>query len=126
VLEAIMPSIRPGPTLRYASVQGEFRDVDNAARSETALCPRSILRRTVEMARSHGLEFLLGFEIEITFMDASKNTSGATYTANKKSCGHAWSSARAIQAHHAILTEIYDTLAYAEIYLEQFRKFDIP
>lgn len=113
-LRADFSSMRAGPTLEYASLQGEFYNADG---SEVALCPRSTLRRTIEKAKSLNLEFLLGFEIEIVFM----NYEGAAgYQANTNSGGHAWSSARALQGNSKMLTEVYDSLSSAGIHLEQW------
>lgn len=117
LLEAIFSSLRPGPSIYYASVQAEFRDKVKED-GEAVLCPRSILRRTLEKAKALGLEFLFGFEIEVTFMKSSLTS--PYFSTNSKSAGHAWSAARALHSNHSFLTEISDTLAYADINLEQF------
>jgi glutamine synthetase len=115
-LQAIFSSIRRGPAKNYASVQGEFRGQDN---SEVTLCPRSILRRTVQNSKAQGLEFLLGFEIEVVFMSPVSDFKPG-YTANSSSKGHAWNSARSLQekALLPMLEEIYDSLSSSGIYLE--------
>lgn len=114
-LKAIFSSIQPGPSQYYASLQGEFCDTNG---SEEALCPRSILRRSVQEAHRCGLEFLVGFEIEVVFM--SRDDSNGDYIENSTSGGHAWNSSRALQANSGMLTVINDNLAKAGIHLEQW------
>lgn len=115
-LRAVLSSIRPGPSSGYASLQGEFRDVNG---SEAILCPRSILRQAVQDAKLQDLEFLLGFEIEIVFMSYVSGDA-AGYKEHQNFAGHAWSSARALHGKLEILTEIYDNLSNAGIELEQW------
>ncbi|KAF4633651.1 hypothetical protein G7Y89_g4467 [Cudoniella acicularis] len=119
-LQAIFSSIAPGPCKGYASVQGEFREYGG---SEVELCPRSILRRTIEISQSKGLQFLLGFEIEIVFLShpAPPNDTN-TFIRLAGSEGHAWNSARALHDTKILgmLNEIYDNLSEAGIYLEQW------
>lgn len=116
-LHPIFSSLRPGPAEGYASVQCEFRESNG---SQVPLCSRSLLRRTLENAKFHGLEFLAGFEIEIIFMSRSSPESG--YTSMPDSGGHSWNSTRAFHGKNRIrmLNEIYDTLVSAGIYLEQW------
>ena len=116
-LRAILSSLRPGPQEGYASVQGEFREHNGL---HVEICPRSVLRRRVQEAKSHGLEFLVGFEIEIVFM--SRVSPEQKHGVPPGYGGHAWSSARALHGNDRLnmLTEIYDTLASAGIYLEQW------
>ncbi|TVY40421.1 Protein fluG [Lachnellula subtilissima] len=115
-LQAMLSSLRPGPTKGFASVQCEFREYDG---SEVDLCPRSLLRRTIKTAKSQGLQFLMGFEVEIVFM--SRSPEGA-FMPMAESCSHVWSSARALHGSGKLdlLTEIYDTLLSAGISLEQW------
>jgi glutamine synthetase len=117
-LHAIFSSIRPGPSKNYASLQCEFLEQDN---SEVAICPRSLLRRTVQNAKAQELEFLLGFEIEVVFMSPAHDGQHK-FVANSSSAGHAWNSARAFQekAFLPILDEIYDTLTHSGIHIELF------
>ena len=116
-LHPIFTSLRPGPSEGYASVQGEFRESDG---SQVDLCPRSVLRRMLEKAKSHGLEFLAGFEIEIVFM--SRSSADNSFKPMHDSGGHCWNSARAFHGKDRakMLMEIYDTLVSAGIYLEQW------
>ncbi|KAJ5041721.1 uncharacterized protein L3040_005290 [Drepanopeziza brunnea f. sp. 'multigermtubi'] len=116
-LQAVFSSLRLGPRKDYASVQCEFRETDG---SEVTLCPRSILRRILEKSRQLGLEFLVGFEIEIVFM--SRSATDGKLSTLYDSAGHAWTSARAMQDGKIldILGEIHDSLEAAGISLEQF------
>jgi glutamine synthetase len=119
LLEGIISSIRPGPSDQFASLQGEFR-LRNG--SDVSLCPRSVLRRSIEEAKSHGLEFLVGFEIEIVFLsyDAGNADNKAGYIANETSNGQAWNSSRVLQGNTKLLIEIYDTLSNVGIDLDQW------
>jgi glutamine synthetase len=120
-LYAIFSSLKPGPSDSFASMQGEFREADGSA---AALCPRSVLRRALLESKLHGLEFLMGFEIEVVFLArASETENGKSgFTTILDSGGHAWSSARALQSSTIlkIAEEIYDALSKAGIYLEQW------
>lgn len=115
-LQAMLSSLRPGPTDGFASVQCEFREPDG---SEVDVCPRSLLRRTVENSKSQGLEFLMGFEIEVVFMSRSPD---GIFIPMVDSGGHIWSSARALQGNKKLgmLIEIYDALLSAGISVEQW------
>ena len=115
-LQAVFSSLRPGPMKEYASLQGEFCNTDG---SEVALCPRSVLRRVTQDAKFKGLEFVLGFEIEVVFMTYEGGVNPG-YKASSRSGGHAWNSARALHGNSNMLTEIYDTLVSAGIDLEQW------
>lgn len=120
-LHAVFSSLKPGPSENFASVQGEFREDDGSA---ATLCPRSVLRRVLLESKIQGLEFILGFEIEIVFLAHSSGTENGKqrYTTISDSGGHAWSSARMLQS--GIITkmaeDIYDTLAQSGIHLEQW------
>lgn len=118
-MEAIFQSLRDGPSQHYATLQAEFRDDNN---SEAELCPRSVLRRTLEKAKYFDLEFLVGFEIEIVFMSYFPDNDGtrAGYRPNPQSGGHAWNSAKALQGNEKLLTQICDALENAGIHLEQW------
>jgi glutamine synthetase len=76
-----------------------------------------------------GLEFLLGFEIEIVFMKKSSplnidpsepKVKTARFEALDESSGHSWNSARSLQTHQHMLTEIVDALSNSGIDLEQW------
>ena len=116
-LQAILDTLRLGPYDGYALVQGEFREVDG---TEAALCPRSLLRRTVENAKKSNVEFLLGFEIEIVFL--SRDPTDKHPVKLENSYAHAWSSARGLHRSTmlGLLNEIYGSLCASGINLEQW------
>lgn len=122
-LEADLSSIRQGPSSQYASVQCDFLVNDNDDFGEASIfCPRSTLKRTIQDAKSMGLEFILGFEIEVVFMSYQTNGDPliAGYKEAKSSAGHSWSSAHSLENNTDLLTGIYDSLSVAGIELEQF------
>lgn len=117
-LHADFSSIRPGPFLGTATVQGDFKEADG---SVVKLCPRSTFRRILETAKAHGLEFRLGFEIEIVFLKF--NADGIVPFPDKvRDKGHAWSSTRAMADTDmlAMVEEVCDTFKFSGIKLEQF------
>ncbi|RDW73534.1 hypothetical protein BP6252_07441 [Coleophoma cylindrospora] len=117
-LRADFSSLRAGPSLEYACVQGDFHDADGSA---VDLCPRSVLKRTLVKAKQHQLEFLVGFEIEIVFMSPDPDAD-LRYSLLPNSAGHAWSSSNSLKDKRVlqILSEILSTLQIAGIDLEQF------
>jgi glutamine synthetase len=123
-LHPVFSSIRPGPSKGYGLVQCEFIEEDN---SEVVICPRSVLRRTVQDAKAHGLEFLLGFEIEIVFMSRAEDGE-SRYATSATFAGHAWNSTRALQgkALLAVIDEIYESLSDAGIQLELLHAESCP
>ncbi|KAF8854786.1 glutamine synthetase/guanido kinase [Acephala macrosclerotiorum] len=115
-LHWVSSSLKPGPYKGYASVQGEFRNVDG---SEVPLCPRSTLRRILSQTASKNLTFMMGFEIEVVFMNRAED---GTLSTLYNTAGHAYGAARALHGNIILdmLEDIYDTLAAADIYLEQW------
>ena len=119
-------SLRLGSREGYATVKCEFQQESG---EEVPHCPRTILRNQVEKANTHGMSFLIGFEVEIVFMDTSIVDGEYRYaTVPINSGGHAWSTARALQEDHIIdlLEAIHDKLERAEINLEQFHPENCP
>ncbi|KAI9706115.1 MAG: hypothetical protein M1836_005521 [Candelina mexicana] len=114
--EGLRLGARPG----HATVQGEFLEAN--AENEVAACPRTILRKVVETALSHSLEFLIGFEIEVVFVAYTIENDKFEFNNQPLSQGHAWSTSRALQREDIIslLEEINDTLSRAGIELQQF------
>ncbi|KAI0012656.1 glutamine synthetase/guanido kinase [Xylariaceae sp. FL0662B] len=88
-------SLRPGPVDGHASCYGAFTEPDGA---EEPLCPRTLLRKTVERAASHDLTFLLGFEVEFVVLERNADASSGSPDKYRplRHDGHAWSSARAL------------------------------
>ncbi len=115
-LKADFSSLCLGPSDGYASVYGDLLEANG---SQASLCPRSTLQKVLEASSSQGLDYLIGFEIEIVFMSRTPDGKVSTLAS---SGGHAWSSPRALQDTDILsaLNEIYDTLSAAGIDLEMF------
>lgn len=119
LLHAVASSIRPGPCYGYASAQGELRNADNTPLN---VCPRTALRRIVNKARSHGLEFLVGFEIEVVFMKGTLNNDNTfSFAPLPGTEAHSWGSSNTL-SHDIIdaMGKIVDTLSIAGIDIEQW------
>lgn len=111
--------LRLGSRKGYATVQCEFQSRDG---KELPICPRTLLRRQVEKAEAHGVEFLVGFEIEIVFMSKDIRDGGFEYGSIPVTESHAWSSARALHSDDlmGVLETIFENLERAGLILEQF------
>lgn len=118
-LTAVLSSMRPGPFRGYASAQGELRNPDN---STLDVCPRTTLRNIVSRAKNHGLEFLVGFEIEVIFMKGTLNEDNThVYAPLPGSDSHCWGSNNALSpAVIDVMDEIMEKLSNAGIDLEQW------
>ncbi|KAB8298778.1 hypothetical protein EYC80_000953 [Monilinia laxa] len=120
LLYAVPSSIRPGPCYRYASAQAELRNSDN---SSLDVCPRTTLRTIVNKAKNHGLQFLVGFEIEVVLMKGTVNKKDNTlsFAPLPGTESHCWGSSHAL-SHKIInaMDEIVYTLSDAGIDLEQW------
>ncbi|KAH9906906.1 glutamine synthetase [Xylariomycetidae sp. FL2044] len=146
-------SLRRGPVAGHASCFGTFTFPDG--RPEP-LCPRTVLSRTLERAASsHGLDFLLGFEIEFVVLeerdsnsnnrnnsndpnpqtaDENENENEKKYVPMRSSTGggHAWSVARALAdwgrpgSFTTVVDEILDALDAAGIAYDQFHPEAAP
>ena len=112
-------SLREGATFGHAVIQCEFREKNG---DEVAICPRTVLRKAVEKCASHGMSFLIGFEIEVVFMSHQIADGHYHYGEKPVSSGHSWSSVRAL--HHGqiegFIKSIVRNLAIAGIEIEQF------
>ena len=86
------------------------------------MCPRTSLRRQVEKAETHGVKFLVGFEIEVVFMSKEIKDGEFRYGGIPITECHAWSSARALQSDDLmdIVETIFEKLERAGLTLEQF------
>ncbi|TGO47975.1 hypothetical protein BCON_0256g00030 [Botryotinia convoluta] len=118
-LTAVLSSMRPGPCHGYASAQGELHNPDN---SPLDVCPRTNLRDIVNRAKNHGLEFLVGFEIEVIFMKGTLNEDNThVYVPLPGSDSHCWGSNNALSpAVINVMDEIIEKLSDAGIDLEQW------
>lgn len=118
--------VRKGSRPGYATVQCEFQKENG---DELRSCPRTVLRRQVENADTHGLNFLVGFEIEIVFMRREVVEGEFQYGCTPiNEGGHAWSSARPLQRDDLmeLLGTIYNNLERAGIEILQFHPESAP
>ncbi|KAI1778784.1 glutamine synthetase/guanido kinase [Hypoxylon cercidicola] len=129
ILHPDWSSVKLGPVKGHISGYGEFRNPDG---TEVALCPRTLLRHTVETAATHKLRYIIGFEIQFVIMERNPDiTSGEKYLPLRND-GHAWSSARALAdwgrpgAFITLVDEIIDTLQFAGIFIQQFNAESAP
>ena len=124
-------SLRRGPrNPGYAIVQCEFREKETMA--PVSICPRTSLRNIVERAKAEkGIDFLVGFEIEVVFMHYSNPTSPEDYIkfgTSPVSHAHAWSATRALQIPKMMqcLEAIVVALKDSDITLQQFHPESSP
>ncbi|KAK8075058.1 Protein fluG [Apiospora hydei] len=131
-------SLRRGPVEGHASCYGEFRQIDG---SGCVLCPRRLLRKTVEQAAASGLDFLIGFEIEFVALEkvprndqaaAAEGDGDAPKYRTISHDGHAWSTSRALaewgrqDSIVTVLDEMVDLLDAADIPVEQLHAESTP
>lgn len=119
-------SLRLGSRAGYATLQCEFREKDG---KDLPTCPRVCLRRQTEKAVAHGMDFLVGFEIEVVFMSRETVDGAFQYGGTPiNDGGHAWSTARALQHDNLmdLLEIIHTKLERAGIELQQFHAESSP
>ncbi|KAI1778609.1 hypothetical protein F4818DRAFT_456380 [Hypoxylon cercidicola] len=124
-------SLKPGPVAGHVSCFGDFTEADGSA---AALCPRTVLRRTLDQAAARGLAFLLGFEVEFVVMERSPDPASPDQYRPLRGDGHAWSVARALAdwggggggGFGAAADEILAGLDAAGIAVEQFHAESAP
>ncbi|OTA67802.1 glutamine synthetase/guanido kinase [Hypoxylon sp. EC38] len=127
-LHPVWSSLRLGPANTYhASCYGEFRQVDGL---DCDLCPRTVLRRTVEKAATNGLGFLVGFEIE--FVAMQKNVGGVEKYLPIPHDGHSWSTSRVLAdwdrrgSLATVFDDIYCEFNDADIAIQQLHAESAP
>ncbi|KAI0179527.1 glutamine synthetase/guanido kinase [Hypoxylon sp. FL1284] len=137
-------SLKPGPAPGHVSCFGDFFTQPDGASSageeeeeEEPMCPRAVLRRTLDRAASrHGLSFLLGFEVEFVVMERNPDAASVDRYLPLRNDGHAWSMARALAdwgggsssgGFTAVAAgELLDALDDAGIAVEQFHPEAAP
>ncbi|SLM34296.1 Glutamine synthetase/guanido kinase, catalytic domain [Lasallia pustulata] len=118
-------SLRRGGQNGYATMQCEFRE-DNG--EPVSSCPRTVLRGIAEQAELRGIEFLIGFEIEIVFMKWAEVDGAVKYRHPPADQGHAWStvvSLHDIETMHVVENAI-DRLEKAGIDIQHFHPESCP
>ncbi|KAL9034735.1 MAG: hypothetical protein Q9180_005244 [Flavoplaca navasiana] len=115
IFSSLRLAARPG----YAMVQCEFRDDDGVP---VEICPRTFLRKQVEMAQSESVCFLVGFEIEVVFLHAGPNDKVSGSDEPQMTPGHCWSSSRALHDSKMmdLLEAIVAALERSGISIQQF------
>ena len=124
-LHPCFDSLRRGGQYGYATVQGEFRENNG---EPVPTCPRTVLRGLVEKAKLKGIEFLVGFEIEIVFMTWTEVDGAVEYRHKPEDQGHAWSTAVSLhdkEMMHVVENAI-DRLERAGIDLQQVHPESSP
>lgn len=88
-------SVRIGARDGYATVQCDFQEPNGNQVSE---CPRTLLQRITNEASYRGVEFLVGFEIEVVFTKRAIVDGEISYaTSNEMGYGHSYSFAGVLQ-----------------------------
>ena len=122
-----LEGLKIGSRANTATVQCEFQE--KVTGEESPLCPRTILRQQVEKAASRGIDYLVGFEVEIVFMSRKKGDGGFTYgDVPINDGGHCWSGARGLQNDQLMdfFEVIFQKLKNAGIELQQFHPESSP
>lgn len=118
-----LSTAKKGPAPGHASVFCEFRNEDG---SETNLCPRTLLRKSVEKAKDAGLEFIMGFELEFVIMERNPDRQSPEKYLTMQTDGHAWAMSRVLAdigregSFSSAIDEILDALEAAGIDIEVF------
>ncbi|CAG7560474.1 unnamed protein product [Fusarium equiseti] len=108
-----LSTLRLGPRKGHITVMGDFKEKDG---SPASFCTRTLLKRTLDQAAQQGLEFTLGFEIELVLFRHGQDKKYEPLNSD----GHAWSVTRALDHEVAIevLEDAIEQLDAAGIYIE--------
>lgn len=111
----------------YATVQCDFYELNG---DPVAKCPRTLLRRVTSEARStNGIEFLIGFEIEVVFTKWTIVEGQVSYaSSNESGYGHGYSTASALHDKNlmSLVEAIIDRCALAGIPIQHFHPEATP
>lgn len=111
----------------YATVQCDFHELNG---DPVEKCPRSLLRRVTSEAKStKGIEFLVGFEIEVIFTKWTVVDGQVVYaSSNESEYGHGYSTAAALHDKKmlSIVEAIFDRCALAGIAIQHFHPEATP
>ena len=113
-------SLRPAAREKYATVRCEFRKGHGSAGQA---CPRSSLRRMEGIARERNLEFRVGFEIEVVFMNPTVIDGRVHYSKPINDIqGHVFASGRALQSERIFpaVESIIEALAASGVPVEHW------
>lgn len=95
-----LKTLRPGPRKGHLYTMGIFKEKDG---SDVVICPRTTLTKVLENARSQGLAFTLGFEVELVIMQRGEKQ---LWFDLLDTDGHAWSVGRAME--HKVVVEVIE------------------
>ncbi|MCJ1347901.1 hypothetical protein MMC31_006131 [Peltigera leucophlebia] len=111
----------------YAAVQCDFYELNG---DPVPKCPRTLLRSVTTEARcTRGIEFLVGFEIEVVFTKWTVVEGQVSYaSSNESGYGHGYSTASALHDKNMMLLveAIFDRCALASIPIQHFHPEAAP
>ncbi len=120
-------SLRISDSKGYATVQCDFHELNG---DPVAKCPRTLLQRVTSEAKStKGIEFLVGFEIEVVFTKWTVVEGQVVYaSSNESGYGHGYSTAAALhdKKFMSIVEAIFDRCALASIAIQHFHPEATP
>lgn len=120
-------SLRISDSKGYATVQCDFHELNG---DPVAKCPRTLLQRVTSEAKStKGIEFLVGFEIEVVFTKWTVVEGQVVYaSSNESGYGHGYSTAAALHDKKimSIVEAIFDRCALAGIPIQHFHPEATP
>lgn len=106
-------TLHPGPRKGHVVARAVFQEQDG---SPVNTCPRTTLKRILNKASEKGLEFMLGFEIELVLLRRTQDGFEAV-----EADGHAWCVSRVMDSDAAaVLEEAILQLAQAGIFVDVF------
>lgn len=122
-----LDSLRISGREGYATVQCDFSELNG---DPVAKCPRTLLQRVTSEARStKGIEFIVGFEIEVVFTKWTIVEGQVTYDpSNEFGYGHGYSTASALRDKNimSLVEAIFDRCALAGIPIQHFHPEATP
>lgn len=119
-------SLRIGARDGYATVQCGFEEVNGNQVSE---CPRTLLQKITNQASSKGIEFLVGFEIEVVFTKWEVVDGEISFaTANQMGYGHSYSFAGVLHDDNmmSLVEAIFHRCKRAGISIQHFHPESCP
>lgn len=127
LLRPDLDSVRISGRNGYATVQCDFYEPNG---DPVAECPRTLLQRVTSEARStKGIEFLIGFEIEVVFTKWTVVEGQVSYaSSNESGYGHGYSTASALHDKNimSLVGAIFDRCALAGIPIQHFHPEAAP
>lgn len=117
-------SLRLGARAGYATVQCELREPNG---EQVVTCPRTCLRRLVDNANKHEMEFLVGFEIEVVFMKWAI-VDGEIHFQDPLRQGHAYCTSRSLQDDGImrLVEKIVERLRRSSVSIQQYHAESAP